>query len=66
VGPADFPDCNNDSVLDPQLEKQQHDDDSGVLKSLRSSQKCVLSTVTALIGNAMKMGVLSRRPVFGA
>lgn len=56
VGPADFPDCNNDLVLDPQLEKQQHDDESGVLKSLRLSQKCVLSTVTALIGNAMKMG----------
>ena len=56
VEPANFPDCNKDSVLDPQLEKQQRNDESGILKSLRLSQKCVLSTVTVLIGNAMKMG----------
>ena len=56
VAPAAFPDRDEDVVLDPQLENQIYGDDSALLKKLRSSQKSVLSMVTDLIGNTMKMG----------
>lgn len=56
IAASTLSDSDGDVVLDPQLEKQNLGDENALLKTLRSSQKSVLSIVTDLIANAMKMG----------